>query len=254
MKRWVKIVIVLVLLSWVYFGIRALRFRRYTARRKQATAERFAIKPRNFIASNDPDDAIALRAEHPTSVQDEKNLKGQSLWVSAGGQMEFYPYNGKSVDFYRSAGVLLGAEKIVVRDAVEQAAPKSGATRFPDADAEVLLIFVRPDDPKNPTKEYGVAVGDREARDYNVLTDQLFFYDDPHQLYSRWGPKVWKAIDDHTAVIGMTERQLQLALGTLNTPRGDIMGDRSVEFDDQGKPKLVTFVNGKATEIRDESQ
>jgi len=40
----------------------------------------------------------------------------------------------------------------------------------------------------------------------------------------------------------------------VSTPRGDMMGDRSVEFDNQGKPKLVTFVNGKATEIRNESQ
>jgi hypothetical protein len=187
-------------------------------------------------------------------LQDEKNLKGRALWVSAGGQMDFFPYNGKSVEFGHAAGTLLGAEKIVVSDAVEQPAPKSAGARFPDADAEILLIFERPNDPKNPTREYAVAVGDREGRDYNVLTDQLFFYDDPHQLYSHWGAKIWKAIDEHNAVLGMTERQLQLALGTVNTPRGDIMGDRAVEFDDQGKPKLVTLVDGKATEIRDESR
>ncbi len=254
MKKKLGIALLVVAASLAYWGFRYRKYHHYLATRALAQSQRFAIKPRNFIASNDPDDAIPLKAEHPTSVQDEKNLKDQALWVSAGGQMEFYPFNGKSVDFFRPAGVLLGAEKIVVRDAVEQAAPKFGATRFPDADAQVLLIFVRPDDPKNPTREYGVAVGDREGQDYNVLTDQLFFYDDPHRLYSHWGTNVWKAIDDHTAVIGMTERQLQLALGTLNTPRADIMGDRSVEFDDQGKPKLVTFANGKAIEIRDESQ
>ena len=77
---------------------------------------------------------------------------------------------------------------------------------------------------------------------------------DPHQLYAHWGPKVWDSIDNHIASIGMTERQLQLALGQVSTPRGDIMGDRSVEFDNQGKPKLVTFSKGKASEIRDESR
>jgi hypothetical protein len=31
------------------------------------------------------------------------------------------------------------------------------------------------------------------------------------------------------------------------------MGDRMVEFDNEGKPKLVTFVGGKSTKIVDES-
>jgi len=154
----------------------------------------------------------------------------------------------------RSGGVLLGAEKIVVKGAVEQAAPKAQETRFPDADAEVLLVFTRPDDPRNPAKQYAVAVGDREGREYNLLTDQLFFYDDPHQLYSYWGPRVWQSIDSHRAALGMTQRQLQMALGQVMTPRGDIMGDQSFEFDDQGKPKLITFADGKAIAIRDESQ
>jgi len=253
-KRFLQIAAVVVLALLIRAAYKYTKYHHYLANRKIAQEQRFGIRPRNFNATDDPDAAIALRALHPASVQDEKNLKGQALWVSAGGQMDFYPFNGRSVDFSRSAGVLLGAEKIVVRDAVEQAAPKSAGTRFPDADADVLLIFVRPDDPKNPTREYGVAVGDREGRDYNFITDQLFFYDDPHQIYARWGAKVWKAIDEHTAVVGMTERQLQLALGTVRTPRGDIMGDRSVEFDDQGRPKLVTFINGKASEIRDESR
>jgi hypothetical protein len=254
MKRMLIIAFALVLAGGAYWGYKYTKFHSLLARQAQAQAQRLAIKPRNFNATDDPDAAIPLRAEHPSSVQDEKNLKGRTLWVSAGGQMDFYPFNGKSVDVFHPAGVLLGAEKIVVRDAIEQAVPRWAGNRFPDADADVMLIIVRPDDGKNPTREYGVAVGDREGHDYTVLTDQLFFYDDPHQLYAHWGPKVWKAIDDHAAVLGMTERQLQLALGTVNTPRGDMMGDRSVEFNDQGKPKLVTFVNGKASEIRDETR
>lgn len=254
MKKKLGIALLFILLGGGYWAYRYRKYHHYLDTKAQAQSQRFAIRPRNFNATDDPDAAIALKAEHPTSLQDEKNLRGRALWVSAGGQMEFYPFNGKSVEFLRPAGLLLGAEKIVVRDAVEQVAPKSSGTRFPDAEAEVLLIFVRPDDPQNPAREYATAVGDREGHDYTVLTDQLFFYDDPHQLYSHWGPKVWKTIDDHNAVVGMTDRQLQLALGTVRTPRGDIMGDQKVEFDDQGKPKLVTFVNGKATEIRDESQ
>ena len=254
MKKWQKITASVCLVSWTYWGYAYFKHKRVQEKTKAKAAAKVAIKKRDLVGSTDPDDQITLRVEHPSNLQDEKSLKGRTIWVSAGGQMDFYPFNGKAVDFNRSAGILLGAQKILVKDAVEQVAPRYSSTRFPDADAEVLLIFTLPDDPRNPTKEYGVAVGDREGRDYNVITDQLFFYDDPHQLYAHWGPKVWDSIDNHIASIGMTERQLQLALGQVSTPRGDIMGDRSVEFDNQGKPKLVTFSKGKASEIRDESR
>jgi hypothetical protein len=256
-KLWQKILAIALLANSLYWANhryqnlrRQAAIRQRLARRQAALAN--AAKP--APVSKDPDDNVVLKAEHPATVQDEKNLKGRTLWVSAGGQMNYYPFNGHSVDFSHQSGVLLGAEKILVKDAVEQAAPKAQETRFPDADAEVLLVFTRPDDPRNPGKEYAVAVGDREGREYNVLTDQLFFYDDPHQLYAYWGPKVWQSIDAHEAALGMTERQLQMALGQVMTPRADIMGDVKIEFDNQGKPKLVTFANGKAVAIRDESQ
>ncbi len=254
MKNWQKITATVCLVSWTYWGYAYIKHKRVQENTKAKAAAKLTIKKRNPTSSNDPDEQVLLRVEHPSNLQDEKNLKGRTMWVSAGGQMDFYPFNGRAVDFTRPAGILLGAQKILIKDAVEQVVPKSLGARFPDADAEVLLIFTLPDDPRNPTKEYGVAVGDREGRDYNVITDQLFFYDDPHQMYAYWGPKVWDSIDNHIASIGMTERQLQFSLGQVSTPRGDIMGDRSVEFDNQGKPKLVTFSNAKASEIRDESR
>ena len=254
MKTWQKITVGIILCAWTYWGYNSFKYRQYLRQSKAAAAKKMELHARDMNASNDPDDHIVVHAEHPSTLQDEKNLKGRTLWVSAGGQMDFFPFNGKAVDFSRSAGVLLGAQKILVKDAVEKVAPKSVGTKFPDAEAEVLLVFTMPDDLRNPTRQYAVAVGDREGHDYNLLTDQLFFYDDPHQIYAAWGPKVWQAIDQHIAAIGMTEHQLRFALGQVSTPRGDMMGDRSVEFDNQGKPKLVTFENGKATEIRDESQ
>jgi len=254
MKTWQKITAAIVLCGSAYWVVANLRARQSRRQTKAVAAQKIAIHARNFNISTDPDDRIVVRAEHPANLRDEKNLKGRTLWVNAGGQMEYFPVSGKEVDFAHSAGVLLGAQKILVKDAVEQSAPHPEETTFPDADTEVMLVFTLPDDLQNPAREYAVAVGDREGRDYNLLTDQLFFYDDPHQLYAAWGPKVWQAIDAHTAMIGMTEHQIQFALGQVSTPREGIMGDNSVEFDNQGKPKLVTFVNGKATEIRDESQ
>ena len=106
---------------------------------------------------SDPDDLVFLKNEHPMSLKDEKDLKGRALWVSAGGQLDYYPYNGHMVNYDHSQGVLLGAEKLTVKDAVEQAAPKKAAFRIPQGDKQVLLVFTKGDDPKL----YAVPVGDR---------------------------------------------------------------------------------------------
>ncbi len=202
----------------------------------------------------DPDDDVFLKHEHPMSLKDEKDLKGRTLWMSAGGQMDYYPYNGHTVGYEHSQGVLLGAEKILVKDAVEQTAPKKATFRIPSGDKQVLLLFTLPDDHANPDKLYAVPVGDREDGSYNFSTDEIFFYDDPHQLFSYWGPEKWKAIDAHQATLGMNERQVMMALGQVSVDHGDKIGDRSVEFDNQGHPKVITFEDGKATKIVDEKQ
>ena len=146
--------------------------------------------------------------------------------------------------------MLLGAEPILVKDAVEQVAPAKAAFRVPAGDKQVLLVFTRPNDPK----EYATAVGFKKDGDYSFTTDEAFFYEDPHQSFSFWGPAIWKGIDAHTAVPGMTERETQMALGQVSVPHGDQMGNRTVTFDDQGHPKNVTFVNNKATRIEDVKQ
>ena len=199
--------------------------------------------------SGDPDDLVYVKGEHPLTLKDEKDLKGRTLWISAGGQMDYYPYNGHTVDFDHSQGVLLGTEKIIAKDAVEQKAPLKAAFRIPQGDKQVLLIFTKPGDPK----EYAVPVGNVQNGDYTFATDQIVFYDDPHKMYA-WKPEIWQAIDEHRPILGMNERQMQMALGQVSEPHGDKIGDRMVKFDDQGKPKMVTFVNGKATKIEEIKQ
>jgi hypothetical protein len=197
---------------------------------------------------SDPDDLVFLKRERPDSLQDEKALKGKDLWVSAGGQMDYYPYSGGTVDFAKSEGVLLGAEKIEVKDAVEQVAPKKTAIRIPTGDKQILLVFTKVNNPK----EFATPVGYVEGGDTKILTDDIFFYDDPHQLYSYWGPRIWAAIDAHKAIPGMTEREAQMALGQVSTPHGDVPGDRPVDFYNDGHPVTVTFSGGKATRIEEQ--
>jgi hypothetical protein len=195
----------------------------------------------------DPDDLVFLKKLRPDSLKDEKELVGKTIWVSAGGQMDYYPYAGHKVDYAKSAGVLLGADPLNVKDATEQVAPKSATFRIPGGDKQVTLIFTLPKS-KDPAAEYAVPVGYREGTTYTFLTDQIFFYDDPHTLYN-WTPAQWAAVDQHKAILGMSERQVQLALGQVSSSASQNFGDRSVTFDNQGHPVNVTFVGNKATNI-----
>jgi hypothetical protein len=195
------------------------------------------------------DDLVFLKKKRPDSLKDIKELDGSKLWVSAGGQMEFYPYLGHAAQYAKSAGTLLGAEPIVVKDAVEQVAPKVATYRIPGGDKQVLLVFTRPGS-SDAAREYAVPVGYRQAGQYTFYTDEIFFYDDPHQLYKHWGPEIWKAVDAHEVILGMNERQVELSLGQVSKSTSNEYGNRMVVFANMGKPMAVTFVNNKVTAFR----
>jgi hypothetical protein len=192
------------------------------------------------------DDLVFLKKKRPDSMKDIKELVGSTVWVSAGGQLEYYPVVGHTAQYAKSAGTLLGAEPIVIKDAVEQVAPKAATFRVPGGDKQVLLVFTKPDD----TKQYAVPVGYRQAGQYTFYTDEIFFYDDPHQLYKHWGPDIWKAVDTHQVILGMNERQVELSLGQVSKSTSTDYGNRMVVFANLGHPMAVTFVKNKVTAFR----
>jgi hypothetical protein len=137
----------------------------------------------------------------------------------------------------------------VIKDAFEQVAPKSATFRIPGGDKHVLLVFTMPKS-ADPAKEYAVPVGYRQGADYTFYTDDIFFYDDPHTLYSHWGPKVWQAVDAHQVILGMNERQVELSLGQVSQSGSQTYGNRTVVFANLGHPMAVTFVDNRATAIQ----
>jgi hypothetical protein len=195
------------------------------------------------------DDLVFLKKKRPDTLKDVKELKGSTLWVSAGGQLDYYPYVGHAAQYGKSAGTLLGAEPIVVKDAVEQVAPKAATFRIPGGDRQVLLVFTQPGSSDN-AKEYAVPVGYKQDGQYTFYTDEIFFYDDPHELYKHWGPEIWKAVDAHQVILGMNERQVELSLGQVSKSTSKDYGNRMVVFANLGKPMAVTFVKNKVTAFR----
>ena len=203
-----------------------------------------------------PDDAyVFLKKKRPSSLKDVKELVGSTIWVSAGGQMDYYPVSAHRADYGNKAGTLLGAQAMAVKDAIEQVAPKDATFRIPGGDKQVLLVFTMPATGAgiaDAAKEYAVPVGYREGSQYTFYTDELFFYDDPHTLYKHWGPEVWKAVDEHRAIPGMSEAEVQLALGQVSKSGSETYGNRTVVFSNLGKPVDVTFEKNKAVGIRPE--
>ena len=195
------------------------------------------------------DDAVFLRKERPDSLKDERKLIGTTIWVSAGGQMDYYPYTKAHADYAHPVGTLAGAEPLVVKDVFEQVPPKGRAVaRIAAGQRHVPLAFTLPKS-SDPNAEYAVPVGHFDAGQYEFLTDEIFFYDDPHVLYKHWGAETWAHVDKHEVVPGMSENQAMMALGQVINPHGDKVGDRSVTFDNNGHPVTVVFENNKATKI-----
>ena len=207
------------------------------------------IAPAATTEKVDLDDLVFLKKERPSSMADLKDLFGRTLWVSAGGQMDYYPYSAHRADYAKSAGTLLGAEPLVVQEAFEQAAPKAATFRIPGGDRQVLLAFTLPKS-ADPAKQYAAPVGYQKGKDFTFYTDEIFFYDDPHQLYSHWGPQVWQAVDAHQVILGMNERQVELALGQVSKSLSSEYGNRLVVFANMGHPIAVTFVKNKVTAFR----
>jgi hypothetical protein len=195
------------------------------------------------------DDLVFLKKKRPDTMAEIRTLIGTKVWVSAGGQMDYYPFAGHRVAYGKSAGTQLGAEPLIVKDAVEQVAPKSATFRIPGGDRQVSLVFTLPQS-ADATKEYAVPVGYRENGQYTFYTDEIFFYDDPHELYKHWGPEIWKAVDSHQVILGMNERQVQLSLGQVSKSVSQDFGNRMVVYANLGKPMAVTFVNNKVTAFR----
>ena len=200
----------------------------------------------------DEDDSVFLRKQRPDTPKDERALIGKTVWMSAGGQMEYYRDTGKHVDYSKPVGTLPGAVPLVIKDVFEEVPPKGGraVSRIAAGKGHVLLAFTLPQS-ADPATLYAMPVGLRDAdgKGYTFLSDEILFYDDPRGLYKHWGPAVWAHIDHHEAVPGMSENQCMMALGEVIVPHGETPGDRSITFNNEGHPVEITFVNGKATTV-----
>jgi len=192
------------------------------------------------------DDYVALPKIFPYDTKSAaRDLAGKTVWVRTGNQLSYYRYVAatRRVEFNHKAGLLAPLEKLEIRDAVQQRAPRSG-------ERQVLAVF-------NKVGEqtlYAAVIGAENDVTYTFLVNDMFFLDDPHKLYSYWPSEVWSAIDHHEAKPGMNELQVSLALGTSASASPGEIGERTMEYANGGNPVKVTFTKNKAVSVAAEKE
>ena len=223
---------VVLLIALVLAGGRAayIVYERYQERKE-------AEKPKQQEVLN-ADYYVNPRRLRPYDLKSARELTKQPVWVKVGYGNTFYPYDvaRRKADFAHEAGTLPPLQKLQIQDVVTDVAP--------NAPGKQLLARFELDG-----KPYAVPIGVVQDGDFRIYSDDMFFIQDPHDLYKHWTADVWKAIESHEVRPGMNELQTGFALG-LGVPQGSgNYGSRTLHYANGGKPITVTFRNDKAVEI-----
>src|SRR5271157_2809133 len=163
---------------------------------------------------------------HPYDLKSARQLTEQPAWVKVGYQLTYYPYDLRrhKTDFGHEAGTLLPLQKLAIQDVVTDVSPLAPGIK------QVLACFALEGNGKN----YAVPIGAEKGGDFKIYSDDIFFTEDPHDLYKHWPADVWKKIDAHEVEAGMSELQASFAIG-LGIPQGSGgYGSRTLHYANGG--------------------
>jgi len=177
---------------------------------------------------------------HPYDLKSARQLTEQPVWVKFGYQHTYYPYDREqhNADFGHEAGMLLPLQKLAIQDVVTGVSPQAPGVK------QVLACFAL------NRKAYAVPIGVGKGADFRIYSDDIFFIEDPHDLYRHWPADVWNKIDAHEVQAGMSELQASFAIG-MGVPQGSgTFGSRTLRYPNGGNPLAITFENDKAVEVK----
>jgi hypothetical protein len=176
----------------------------------------------------------------PYDLKSAHQLTEQPVWVKLGYQLTYYPYNRerRKSDFAHEAGTLAPLQMLDIQDVVTDVSPQAPGTK------QVMACF------SLDGKEYAVPIGGEKDGEFKIYSDDIFFIEDPHELYKHWPADVWKKIDAHEVEDGMSELQASFAIGMGVSEGSGDYGSRTLHYPDGGKPFVITFQNDKAVDIK----
>jgi hypothetical protein len=193
------------------------------------------------------DDLVNPRKMYIQSLKSAKQeLKGQTVWMQVGYQLEYYPYRGGAPVFSQKMGLLPSIQELQVQDVVEVPTPPRWVSRIPRGSKNIFLIFRKPGD----HTEYAVPVGEVDEGNEEFRMDDLLYYDDPHKLYHLWPANVWQAVDQHQVTPGMSELQTMMSVGQVAHSDSTDYGNRTVTYTAGDRQITVTFAGDKATKVQ----
>ncbi len=201
---------------------------RHAERAEQATKQ---APPLN------PDYYVVPKKLYPYDLKSAKQLTQQPVWVKEGYRFTYYPYDRASrhTDFSHEAGLLLPIQKLEMNDVVADTTPAHLR--------QVMAVF------EQEGKTYSVPIGSQTGDSYQIYSDEMFFIQDPRELYKHWPADVWKSIEQHQIKPGMNEFQAYFAIGMGVPDRSSDPAVKTVHYPNGGKPVTITFRDGKAAEI-----
>jgi hypothetical protein len=248
--RWLQIILALVLVA---AGIRmVLIFRaRNASPVRQEQPESAPIDADNYVVPK------KLYAYDLKSAR--AGLVGKPSWVKAGYGVAFYSYDAgtKHADLTHQAGLLGPIEQIDITDVVlaqspspvgEWQGPPGARFRIQKDEQQVMAVFAK------GGKSYAFPIGVNSNGDYHFIADGLLFMQDPRQLYRHWPGATWQAIEQHQPKPGMNELQVSFAIGVPDGATSTSLSDEedTVHYANNGHGVNITFVHGKATEVKPE--
>jgi hypothetical protein len=222
-------------LAVVVAGVRAgyILYERHEdnlAAQKQAEAKK--------IGYSNADYYVVPKKLYPFDLKSAKQLTEQPVWVKEGYRYTYYRFVPvvKSVDFAHEAGLLGPIERLEIKDVMAVAAP--GGRK------QVVATF------EIDGHGYAVPIGFENDGQYKIYSDEMFYVEDPHELYKHWPADVWQAITQHEVKPGMNELQADFAVGMGTLDAGSSSAERTLHYANGGKPLVVIYRDGKAAEIK----
>ena len=208
-------------------------------RHEDAVAAR-KLKEAQSVGYSNPDYYVTPKKLYPYDLKTAKQLTQQPVWVKEGYRYTYYTYDPatKRVDFDHEAGLLLPIEKLTIKDVVM--AKLAGAGQRP----QMMAVF------EKDGKSFAVPIGFETEGEYKIYSDEMFFVEDPRDLYKHWPPDLWDAVARHEVKQGMNELQADFAVGMGVPDAGDTSYEKTVRYPNGGKPLVVVYHDGKAAEIK----
>ncbi len=219
----------------VIAGVRAgyiiyQRHEDYVAAEKQQQARSLGYSNQDYY--------VTPKKLHPYDLRSAQQLTQQPVWVKEGYRYTYYRYVPvvKKVDFVHEQGTLGPLERLDIKDVLAVAGP--GGRK------QVVALFDK------DGHDSAVPIGFESDGQYKIYSDEMFYIEDPHQLYKHWPPDIWQAVDQHEVKPGMNELQADFAIGMGVPDPGATSEEKTVHYPNGGKPLVVTYRDGKAAEIK----